>query len=470
MPRADKEIAKKLLIKYQHDPVAWVVDVLGANPWDKQMEILESVAKNKRTSVRSCHGAGKTKTAAWAVLWYLHTMPKSVVITTAPTWTQVENQLWREIRSEHAKAKIPLGSKVLRTKMEIDANWYAIGLSTDKPGRFQGYHAEDILVVVDEASDVPEEIFQAVEGFMTSKGAKMLLIGNPNHISGEFYRSHHAPEYNKIHISCYDTPNFQGRGNIRPYLVTPEWVEEKRAQWGEESPLFQIKCLGEFPTTAIDCVLPIAWLRSAREATRVEFEGKKVIAVDVARFGDDRTVAYVMEGTDIIEELILTNKDTMYVAGAVHILARKHNPLTIAVDVIGVGAGVADRLREMGNNVLDINSAARASDSTMYQNLRAEMWWEARKLFQEKEVYLSWPDEELLQELSCVQYAFKNGKVQIEGKEDVKRRLGKSPDKADAYIMGLYAQRLAQAEVMTLRYERVAQDYVRSMASKYAGF
>lgn len=432
--------ASRLVELYRRDPVAFVKDFFGADPWGKQEEILRAVAQYKRVTVRSCHGAGKTKAAAWAVLWFLHCFPESIVVTTAPTWHQVENQLWREIRAEHAVARFPLGSRCLQTRLEVTPRWFAVGLSTDKPERFQGYHAEDILVVVDEAAGVREEIFAAVEGLLAAGNARLLLCGNPDNVGGAFYRSHQSPDYYKIHISCYDTPNFQG-SVVRPYLITPEWVEEKRREWGEDSALFQIKCLGEFPASAVNSVIPLALVQRARTAIPASDERLPVvISVDVARYGDDRTVIYVMRGTSIVDAHVFSQNDTMFVAGMVHILAHKFSPDVVVVDAVGVGAGVVDRLREMGDEVLEFNGAEKASQET-FSNLRAEAWWGAREMFQNGEVVLGHDDEELVQELTAPLYTIRNGRIQIEAKEDVKRRLGRSPDKADAYVMGLYALR-----------------------------
>ncbi len=450
------------------NPVQWIRDLLGADPWEKQRDILYSVRDHQRTAVRSCHGVGKTKTAAWCALWFLHCHPGGKVITTAPTWHQVENLLWREIRTEHAKAKMPLGSQILQTRCEVDTDWYAIGLSTDTPERFQGYHGTHLLLIVDEASGVPQDIFDASEGFMTSAGSKSLLIGNPNNLSGEFHAAFHGQMYHQIHISCYDTPNFQG-SMTRPYLITPEWVDEKKAQWGEDSPLFQIKCLGEFPSNPVDTVIPLAWIRRAASVIRHRERPRRIMAVDVARFGDDRTVCYYLEETDIRDAMVWNQKDTMHTAGMVHIWAQEKSPDLIGVDTVGLGAGVADRLREMGNPVEDVNSSERAADTGMFRNLRSEMWWNARQMFQDSDIQLTWRDDELMNELSTPQYAIYNGKVQVEGKDDIKKRLRASPDKADAYIIGLHTLHKATLRDVADCYEQRALDEMRLKVGRYSG-
>ena len=185
--------------------------------WGKQAEILRVLKFSKRTAVRSCNGSGKTHVAAVAVLWWLlaHEHKSALAITTAPTQRQVTNLLWREIRRIYFKntALFPPSAKITRTSLELSPNHYAMGLSTDSPERFQGFHEENILFVVDEASGVHEDIFEAIEGSMTSRRARLLLIGNPTSVSGTFYKAFHQnrTQYEKIHISAFDTPNLRTR-------------------------------------------------------------------------------------------------------------------------------------------------------------------------------------------------------------------------------------------------------------------
>ena len=190
-----------------------------------------------------------------------------------------------------------------------------------------------------------------------------------------------------------------------------------------------------------DIIIKDTWIREAADV-HIAYIGraKKVFGVDVARYGDDRTVIYYMEGTDVVDEMIFGQKDTMYTAGKVHIWAQEKKPDLIGVDVIGLGAGVVDRLREMGDKVLEFNSSDKGdpTDKLKFRNLRAEMWWSVGRRFAEKDIRLTWPDPELKRELGSVAYQIKDGKLKAEPKEDIKKRLGRSPDKADAYIIGLH--------------------------------
>lgn len=217
-----------------------------------------------------------------------------------------------------------------------------------------------------------------------------------------------------------------------------------------------------------DIVIKDIWIRQAESVIKT-YVGRsiKVIACDVARFGDDLTVVYYMEDTDIIDAMIFGQKDTMYTAGKIHIWAKEKEPDLIGIDTIGLGAGVADRLREMGDEVLDINSNEKAEDETKFKNLRAEMWWNTGRRFAEKDIKLTWQDEQLRRELSAVSYLIKNGKIQIEPKDKIKERLGRSPDKADAYIMGLHTLDNA---VITEDYHDFEDDYeAKAKANRYTG-
>lgn len=226
-------------------------NLLRYHAWSKQRQILDSVRKNKRTAVRSCHGVGKTATAAVAVLEFMLEGPCRVV-TTAPTWAQVEQLLWREIAMRHKNIQPSFGT-LYKTSLEVAPDWFALGLSTDTPERFQGHHANRMLLVVDEASGVDEAIYNAAEGFLTADGARILLIGNPTRTTGTFYRAFKPDSgWERIHISALDSPNFTGEAvpdEVSRALVTPEWVMDAKRQWGEESPQYRIRVLGEFAET-----------------------------------------------------------------------------------------------------------------------------------------------------------------------------------------------------------------------------
>ena len=205
-------------------------ETLGVSLWWKQEDVLDAVMRERRVAVKSGNGLGKDFTAAVAVLWYLHCHDPAIVLSTAPTFRQVRHVLWRQIHRLHRGAAETLGGTLLDTRWELAEDRYALGLSADGADQFQGFHCRNVLVVVDEAEGVDEEIYEAIDSVMTSENPTLLLIGNPTSTSGPFHRAFHQESgiYRTITISALDSPNVAtGRIEI-PGLTTAEWVEERR--------------------------------------------------------------------------------------------------------------------------------------------------------------------------------------------------------------------------------------------------
>lgn len=371
--------------------------------------------------------------------------------------------IWKEIRASYSRSLVPLGGNLLPASPELHIirdEWYAAGLSTKDPDRFQGYHEEYILVVVDEACGVSETIFEAIEGVLTSQGARLLLLGNPTMVGGTFHRAFTTPGWNTINISAFDTPNFTEFGIVQediangtwqekvtgdlpmPKLVTPQWVADRYTGWGVDSLAYQARVLGQFPSAGDDTLIPLSWIETAMVRWEDEPEGTPVeIGVDVARFGDDRTVIVTRKGNKVLEIEEHHKLDTMEVVGRVNQKQATHNAEQIKVDVIGLGAGVFDRAKELKLPVSGVNVAERAVEHDRFVNKRSELWWLLRDLLNpdlqiNPDPISLPPDDELLAELSSVKYKIDSrGRVQVESKDDMKKRLGRSPDKADAVIL-----------------------------------
>ena len=253
-----------------------------------------SIKNNRETAVRSCNASGKTFTAARAAHWWLLGHKDSVVITTAPTGRQVREVLWREIRAAcSGKGLYPKGA-VLQTQINLGDKWFALGLSTDEPDQFQGFHAEYLLVIVDEASGVPVEIFEAIDGL---KPDRALLIGNPLTNEGRFASSFKEPGVSKIHISAFDTPNVIARENIIPGLITIEDINKFKNRYGEDSDVYRVRVLGEFPKADVDTVISVDEVATAMEReVKVPKYWEKKMGVDVARGPEDWAI-YVVFGS-----------------------------------------------------------------------------------------------------------------------------------------------------------------------------
>ena len=438
------EDAQNLLKRCQKDPLFFSRHILGCEqPWHKQEEILLSVRDNPKTVVPSGFSVGKTWTAARAALWFLYSFPNSLVITTAPTWRQVENILWAEIRRQYQQSHVPLGGEILRTQIKIADDWFALGLSTDEPARFQGFHSANLLLIFDEAAGIDRQIWDVAEGQMAGALARWLAIGNPIKPVGPFYDAVTSLMWNTIHISCLDSPNVKAGKIIYPKLVSPQWIEGRRREWGEASPQFQSKVLGEFPTASEFGLIPSDWIIAAQERAKstIIVSEEKRVGVDVARSGNDSTVFVFRQGPVVKDVEEYRNINTMEIVGRLIHFVEKHQVpwINVLVDEIGIGAGVVDRLKEQGRRVSGVNFGVVALDKDTYRNIRAECYWKLREaLNPESEKPLAIPKEfvKLAIELVAIEwFVSSTGKTQVEPKENIKKRLGRSPDHADALAL-----------------------------------
>lgn len=421
--------------EYSNDPVAWTHDVLNEFLWSMQAEILDSVFRNRKTVVRSCNSAGKTFVAAVAVLAFLYLRYPSKVITTAPTWYQVRDLLWSEINSLFNKhlAEDVLG-RCLTTRLEVDSDWFAIGISPKEAVNFQGFHQEHVLVIFDEAPGVREDVVEGAETLEASGDFHLLKIGNPIEQAGHFYNDFRDSTFEKFHIPYDQTPNFTGEevpDHVSRNLINPEWVEDKRNKWGEGSPLFQSKALAEFPAAGGNQVISLALCERAANREIVP-EGDIYLGVDVARGGGDLTVLTLRRGNVILEQETMNSRDLMEITGRISALHNEHKYRGINIDVIGVGAGVYDRCRELGHPVYPINSAEKAIDDSRYANKRTEMWFNMKDWLG----YGRIPNNsDLMADLTAPQYKYTSkGQYQLERKDETKKRLKRSPDQGDSAV------------------------------------
>ena len=441
------------------DPVFHAKYVLGINPWSRQREILRSVRDNPRTAVKSCHASGKSFVAGLAAHWFLQTKPNSIVATTAPTFRQVEKVLWGELRGMQKRALnsgIPVEGRLLGgTEIRIDDKWYAFGFSTDDPDRFQGLHAEWILVILDEASGIQSDLWPGIEGVLSGGQSRLLAIGNPTDPTCEFAREYASlPANARFTISAFDTPNLKAGRTLIPGLVTAEWVADKKKRWGESSPLYLSRVLGQFPPAAPDSLIQLAWIERAQQRWLEDVEaeqkarevaeelgvevppprGPQGLGCDIAWEGDDFTVFARRRGRRVAVIFEANGLDTMDTAGRIVALA-KETGLEPNIDTIGIGAGVYGRVREAGIVAHPMNAAESALDDEKFANRRAEWLWELREAFEEDRIALDPEDTELVLELLAIKYKYSAGRILIEPKAEIKKRIGKSPDRADAIVL-----------------------------------
>ena len=433
---------RELHRRCKEDPVFFVNKVIGDTVWDKQKEILYSVRDNKRTTVRAGNTCGKTVGAVYTGLWFTHNFKDSIVIVTSPTLHQMTDVFFRTLAKIHSESDHPLGGELTKTSLTLGDKHFLKGFcfkegSNAPPEGIAGHHSDTgILFIIDECTAVPDSIFDAIEGSLNTDNAKLLMIGNPLRLDGEFYKSHTTSnQYNRIHISAFDVPNVKEKKVIIPGLVTHTGVEDMKQRWGEESDQFKIRVLGDFPSKGFDNIISLRGIEKA-VAREVPKNGDVIIGCDVARFGDDKTAFVLKQGNygEVLETI--DRSDTMYVAGRCIYWLNEIKDSRIKVDSIGVGAGVVDRLKEQeeyAERVDGVNVAESATDSERYANQRSELWFKAKEWL-DGEVGLKQHDG--WTQLSVPNYHINSrGKYQVESKDSIKKRVGSSPDIADAFCL-----------------------------------
>ncbi len=424
-------------------------EVLGVDLWARQREIARAVRDHPRVAVRSCHAAGKTHVAAVCVCWFLYTRRGAVVLTTSSTFRQVRYVLWRTIQGLVAGARRRLGGNLLDTELRLGERWYGLGLSTDDPERFQGFHAPHVLVVVDEPGAVPTGVFAAIEGVLASGRTRLLMIGNPTQPGGPFHDAFHAQAaaYRTFRISAFDTPNFQPGAAPRGYLVSPGWERERRALWGAESDLYRSRVLAEFPRRAADGLFSLSALDAAAAPDGAPDAAEAgpayaALGVDVARFGDDATAFSWIEDGRLVRQEQRHGLSTMETAGHVAAALRDSPGLAVAVDDTGIGGGVTDRLREQGMAPLAVNFGAAAGDPEHYANRAAELYSRLAAAIEQGDLRIAHdlPTlDALTGQLLGVRYAMGSDgrrRIRKSGRDDGKRAgRGASPDLADSLAL-----------------------------------
>ena len=434
---------------YMDSAADWVRDVLQESIWSGQEQICDSVTTNRYTAVKACHGPGKSFIAARIGCWWLnvHKLGDAFLVTTAPSWPQVQAILWREIRRAWRIGKLP-------GRITLECQWYMGEGKSDEEliamGRkpadyneqaFQGLHARFILIIIDEACGVPETLWTAVMTLMTNENARVLAIGNPDDPGSHFAQvCKPGSGWNVISISAFDTPNFTGEtipDKVAENLVTPMWVDDRRRDWGEGSPLWQAKVMAEFPDISDEYLITPAMIQTGIDTELPGIE-KGRYGADVSRLGVDKTVIYRNRGGVIRYVDSWGMLDTMKTTGKFKLILDQHhhtNRPGFVIDIIGLGAGVFDRLREMNYPVVGFSGAERAYRPDKFKNRRAEIYWTFRDNLENGNIDLDMHDLELHQQLQNIKWwVDSSGRIQIESKDDMKDRGVKSPDRADACV------------------------------------
>jgi len=432
----------KLMARYRDDPVAFAREVAGIEPDEWQVELLDAVAAPaiRRVSVRSGHGVGKSTAVALAAVWHVLMRVPSKTVVTAPTSSQLFDACFAEMKNVAKRLKPPfdnlleLKSDRIELKSHPESTFISCRTSrAEQPEALAGVHSPSVLLIADEASGIPSSVFEAASGSMSGHSATTILTGNPTRNTGFFYDTHNRlrDDWYTMHVSCVDSPR-----------VSEDFVEDMKRRYGEDSPAYHVRVLGNFPPSEEDTVIPVSLIEHAMaNDIKVHEDTIAIWGLDVARQGGDASVLCKRQGPVIHPLTVWRNLDLMQLTGAVKAeydaMPPSKRPAEIIVDSNGFGAGVLDRLRELGLPARGLNVSERAMAKDTYLNLRAEIWFKMKMYFEGMDVSLP-RDDALYAELAAPRYHFTSaGKLQVESKDSMKKRGVASPDRADAVALSL---------------------------------
>lgn len=474
--------------RFLYDPVGWAdacVDFRngpGLTPY--QREELAAIPVEQRVSVRGPHGLGKTATAALAVLWFATTRDACgidwKVPTTASAWRQLEHYLWPEIRKWAKRLRWDVLDRAPFTRFELMQlnlkldHGEAFALASNDHEKLEGVHADHVLYLFDEAKAIPAATFDAAEGAFSGAGsdtaavAYALAQSTPGEPSGRFYEIHQRraglEDWWTRHVTLDET--------IAAGRVSREWAEQRAKQWGTGTAVYANRVLGEFHSSDEDSVIPLAWVEAAVErwrawddAGRPGRTGPVVVGVDVADSGGDDTVLAQRFGRFVDELRRHSLEDTMQTAGRVAAVLQSYGTGRAVVDAIGVGAGIPPRLRELELDAVGFVASQGTelrdrSGEFGFINKRAAAWWSMRELLDPQyDEQVALPDDDLLiGDLTAPKWSVtSNGRIKVEAKEDIRKRIGRSTDAGDAVIQSFWRDEHPVASAAPMKDRRLSK-------------
>ena len=442
-------------------------EILRIKPYAWQDAVLWDTAVGGRpVALVAANGSGKTQcVAAPLILWHCAVFPKSQVVTTAGVFRQVKEQLWNTLR----QAKPYLGGawEINATDLSSPNGSRAVGFSTDDPGKFEGWHNENLLMIVDEAKSVPDQIFQAIE---RCQPTRMLLMSSAGTSDGEFAAAFSVRRkfYSTHKVTAYDCPH-----------LSAEWIERQIEKWGINHPLIRSMIFSEFTDGSTkDCVLTRNAVANCLNNPPAPTNGGTVAYIDWAAGGDENAIA-IVRGNVLVALIAWRDKDTMAAAGRAVQELRKYNvpPTAVFGDNGGIGIPIHDALARVGIHVKRLNNNAKAWDSEHYANLTAELWLVAARCIEERKFKLL-NDEVLLEQLTMRRKTIlPNGKLALESKDDLRIRGYGSPDRADAVLSAIGIAHLSGggyvadtvSDTDTLQLEQAVESEITRFPGTYAG-
>jgi len=425
---------------YRNDPVGFVRDVLCAEPDPWQVDVLMALAEGKNVAVRSGHGTGKSTVASWAVLWWLCNFDNAKVPCTAPTEHQLSDLLWSEMASWIQSGDLGEWLHWTATRLAAKRNprtIFAVARTASNVESLAGFHAENLLFVVDEASGLPDEMYMPVQGALSTDGARLLLIGNPTRGDGFFAKRFTGEDDPRWHTLTVNAENVR--------RVSKESIQAWADEYGADSDEYRVRVLGLPPVGEATGFIRGELVAEARKRPAAEPEGRLEIGVDVARYGSDRSAVVLRRGWSIVHYDTRRKFSNPQVAAWVLELVSEFRSTAgerpiVRVDDTGVGGGVTDLLRQAARDndfVVQAMNFGAAADDKHYENSSGVWWANVRKL-----LLAGMPlpnDDDLCRQLTDRQYSMTmRGKVRLEDKDHMRSRGVPSPDLADAFVMAFF--------------------------------
>lgn len=458
--------------RYFNHPDLWAKEMLGEDEgtfWSKQTEVAESVVKNKNTSVKAGHGVGKSRLVAVLICWWIDTRaPDVFVASTAPSQKQIGAIVWREVRAIkdliERRHKEGLVSHVLPGYITADNEWKMpggtiLGFGRKPPDNkeddsFQGIHAEYVLSVGDEAIGLSEDMIDALGNITSNENSRRILIANPTNPGSHFAKifKENTGAWSLHTISVLDSPNFTDEKYKMPKkaldkLTGTQYVEDKKLEYGEDTPRYKARVLGEFAWDMGDTLIKPEHIAVAYDTDFIVLEEAPIIlGCDIARFGKDYNVIYKQESGQVRHYESWSHQTRLTeVAARIHKAALDTHASEVRIDGAGIGGGVVDILlsydpKDVPYTIIAMNPAGASPDRKKWHNARAYWWDKFRLDLIEGHIDLDNKDEhaeKLEDELLSVEYKFNamSAGLVIESKDDMRKRGQKSPDYADAAIM-----------------------------------
>ena len=454
MPTLTAKQSRRLK-RWKAEPWTFWKDVEGTTFTPDIMAAMHALQVSDRVVVPSAHAQGKTHFAARYAIHFMQFNRPSRVITTAPTWSQVDELLWAEMRMAREQCRIELDGEMPPRACEwrISPNHKMIGLSPTEPNKMIGHHERHQLIVIDEAAGVDPPIWEGVRRIASGGRVKILAIGNPEAAEGSeepFPAAAASDLWTTVYIDGYNHPNItRGRDPNGEYpvpgAITAEWIAEARDEWGEDSPMFQALVRGRFPAEGEDTLISLEWVRRSVALPKFTTDNRRVMAIDVARMGGDETVFTALDGANQISmeafmgfpvDRVVDEAERYF-----HALGWDKQKDLIVVDDVGLGGGVTDYLTRHGYKVYPFQGGAKPYDEGMFRNRREESWWWLREALRKEELKLLDDDKQKAQLTSIKKIPKYDGTFQIERKEDMRKRGISSPDRGDALVMAWYGRR-----------------------------